>query len=214
MRRSLIAGFVLLIPCAGLLLAEDFTRFEPSAVLRAEHLNENFKRLQDRLQALEAQTGNAQAPVGAVVAWPADKGLIPAGWHVCDGREFANVPGGVDSSLQSVLSDGRLPDYRGLFLRGLDHDRDGEPLRDASMRDPDRPRVINSYQPDALAAHSHSITYAQAEWSCGTADARRVTKVDAVGANFGGRGNTGSNQGEETRPRNRAVHWIIRVRAR
>lgn len=86
----------------------------------------------------------AGVPVGTVIAWPGGAAdSIPDGWLVCDGRilrrseypelfavigTYYGTGGGEDTF--------RLPDFRGLFLRGLD-DPDGPGGAEPAGRDPD-----------------------------------------------------------------------------
>jgi hypothetical protein len=91
-----------------------------------------------------ARMKGGRVPVGTVVALAGDaRAGVPNGWLLCDGSEvsrdeypalFAAI--GTTYSAGDRTSTFNLPDYRGLFLRGVD-DPDGRGGRDAAARDPD-----------------------------------------------------------------------------
>lgn len=114
-----------------------------------------------------------QVPIGSIVAFAGSLDDIPTDWLLCDGR-------GLDVSLFAELfqaigtnwgGNGNplfyLPDLRGAFLRGVDHDRSAtptEPPRDPERDDrwgfappaaPDNPgnkrNAVGSFQHDATA---------------------------------------------------------------
>ena len=78
-----------------------------------------------------------EVPVGSVTMWTAS-GAIPDGWLLCDGSTQSRT--GQYSPLFAIIgttyanagdsgSVFRLPDYRGMFLRGLDEGRGIDPQR-------------------------------------------------------------------------------------
>ena len=159
-------------------------------------------------------------PVGSVVAFA---GYVPPpGWLICDGALLPIVD--YPDLFQTLVfahgrsDDGtrfRLPDYRGLFLRGVDqgsgHDPDATnrkaPGRGASEGD-----AVGSLQGDSVAAHSHNLPEGEvkgkkrfggnSQRSLGGEDTE-ITEDSPATAMVGG---------GETRPRNSAVYWIIRAR--
>lgn len=87
------------------------------------------------------------ADIGTVVAIPGLR--APYGYLECNGDAFdaKQYP-----LLASYLGTNRLPDYRGLFLRGANHGRsDGK-------GDTDPWRAVGTYQADAAGAHTHTGT--------------------------------------------------------
>lgn len=128
-------------------------------------LSVDVTRLEGDLHALEgkidsaraaepippAGTGAGRVPVGTVVAFAGQTqgGGVPTGWLLCDGSEvsreqypelFASVGtiyGGGDRATTF-----NLPDYRGLFLRGVD-DPDGRGGKGPAGRDPDAGERLN-----------------------------------------------------------------------
>ncbi|MEZ5421589.1 MAG: hypothetical protein R2682_00670 [Pyrinomonadaceae bacterium] len=123
-------------------------------------------------------------------------------WAPCDGRA---VPG---SDFSKVTSSANVPELRGLFLRGLNtFDADSElggkiPRASAEHKDPDN-RTRGSYQIDDFKSHAHpftaSISPAQIRGSGGWAPENSSPSV------------TGAVGGVETRPKNAAVYYYIRI---
>ncbi|HTL57156.1 MAG TPA: phage tail protein [Candidatus Limnocylindrales bacterium] len=121
--------------------------------------------------ALHAGDGN---PPGTIVAFGGTN--VPAGWFLCDGRalksgEYPRLFAAVLTMWGDASDDGdpatdfRVPDFRGLFLRGVDD----SPLRGSANRDPGRNserglinpgsnigNQVGSYQGDSFSGHSHS----------------------------------------------------------
>lgn len=92
-------------------------------------------------------------PVGSIVMYPAL--TVPDGWFECDGREInmTDYPE-LFNILQYNYSDViegslfKIPDLRGLFVRGLDHDTTSSGGSTATGRDPDSNRGFNNIQTD------------------------------------------------------------------
>jgi len=162
---------------------------------------------------------NAAAPVGAAAAAPAPVILIEAlGWMLCDGRflgvaqypELYKVLGaiygqGTDASGQTTF---RIPDYRGLFLRGTD-DGAGMDLDDrVAPQGQGSGAGVGSLQCDALQSHTHDYKAVQLTTPAnqGQAAAASSTEVPTSGP----QGCRVSSR--ETRPKNIAVNYIIKYR--
>lgn len=103
-------------------------------------------------------------PTGAIILYPSLG--IPDGWLECDGREInSNDYPELFSILQynySSVSSGylfRLPDLRGLTVRGLDHDTTSSGGGPATGRDPLSGRGLNSVQIDEFSNLSASSGY-------------------------------------------------------
>jgi hypothetical protein len=150
-------------------------------------------------------------PVGTVAAFTGEQ--VPEGWLLCDGRALrrrdwpalyavlGTSHGAGVSEAGIPAGDFNLPDYRGRFLRGLDLSHDGRPSGadpDAATRGAARAGTgnaanrVGSYQPYA------------------TALPRDPTRPFLVGRDSERALVRGGEA--ETRPRNVAVRWIIRVR--
>lgn len=173
----------------------------------------------------------APLPVGSLVAFAGEKGGVPEadGWMLCDGRELAvsaypalhtaigRAWGGAENGATF-----RLPDLRGRFVRGVNYDADGP------MRDPDRDlrvasaegggkgNAVGTLQEDLAGPHTHPLVGASDAVGQGLgAEVLRfyATKIpDAEAPMVRNDGVIQPGMGSETRPRNVAVNWIIRVR--
>ena len=149
---------------------------------------------------------NAQAafslysPAGAVTAFAGQ--AAPAGWLECDGSAVNRT---TYSNLFSVIGTTygqgdtnttfNLPELRGEFIRGWDHGRgvDTNPVA----------RVFGSWQTNMIQSHTHDL--AQTNLLIQNLSAGSNTNV------YWGTGQTtGATGGNETRPRNVALLYIIK----
>lgn len=137
----------------------------------------------------------------------------PEGWLICDGRSFnratypqlfANIGTAFGSSSGTTFN---IPDFRGRFLRGVDGTAGLDPdkaSRTAMNAGGATGNNVGSVQADDYLAHSHgaiSITgYVGVNpLSASTAD------FSFVG------GSTGASGGNETRPKNAYVNFVIKL---
>ncbi len=143
--------------------------------------------------------------------------LEAQGWMLCDGRwlESAAYPElfavlGFLYGQDSEKSTFRIPDYRGLFLRGADSGSGMDP--DASYRTSptgdDTKNVVGSLQCDAFQDHQHNydITEPAAISQSGSAAGTSVTSKATSSPN------TPARFSSETRGKNIAVSYIIKYR--
>ena len=179
-------------------------------------------------EALERAVQSALCPVGSIMPYAAD--LEPNGWLMCHGEgykkaewnkalfdkigyRFGNLTGDPDYF--------KVPDLRGLFLRG----RSGN---DLERRDPDRDdrkenkgsrsqgavgNRVGSIQGHAIAAHEHTYVHTTGENRLGDHGGSSHFSVDArvpTSTTEGGKEKDGFNGGKETRPRNMYVNFIIK----
>ncbi|WP_348643791.1 phage tail protein [Rhizobium leguminosarum] len=153
---------------------------------------------------------NAEAPICYIEA---------QGWMLCDGRylraaaypELYAVLGGLYGERNSTADlEFRIPDYRGLFLRGFDAGAGMDP--DAKRRlDPTGNNVANvvgSLQCDAMQVHAHPYEI--------TTPAGISQQGGAAGTSISSK-STGSPENPartalETRPKNVAVNYLIKFR--
>ena len=148
---------------------------------------------------------------------------------LCDGRELA---ASAYPALHAVLGRAwggsesgatfRLPDLRGRFVRGVNYDADG-PMRDpeagvraASASGGNEGNEVGTLQEDAAGPHTHPLVGAADAVGQGLgAEVLRffATKIPDIEAPMvRNEGAVQAGAGTETRPRNVAVNWIIRVR--
>ncbi len=157
--------------------------------------------------------GSSGLPTGTIL--PYAGGVVPSGYLLCNGSEVDRT---TYASLYSVLGDAwgegdgsttfNLPDFRGRFLRGVDHGAGNDP--DAGSRSSinsggNSGDMVGSYQEDTFESHRHSATVRMPSsgdgphfgWSSPQTPANRTTYT-----NFEG--------GSETRPLNAGVEFIIK----
>jgi microcystin-dependent protein len=143
--------------------ASGLIKWSAGQTLTAADLNSNFSLLQDQITQLQQQ---AVVPSGTVVpfAGPA----VPSGWLKCDGMAVSRTTyAGLFQVIGTIHGAGdgattfNVPDYRGLFLRGVDEGAQRDP--DAATRT--APNVggnvgnlVGSIEKASFASHSHGLT--------------------------------------------------------
>lgn len=165
----------------------------------------------------------AGVPAGTVVMYAgivdthSAPGLERDGWLPCDGKErrvaeYRELYAAIGNSHGGDGTTFRVPDLRGTFVRGVD---------DGANRDPDADKRraaagggnagdrVGSVQDDALGRHEHAVPHLPTTLHWAVDEAHRY---DVAQWN-GGDGTTGTTGAAETRPRNVALHFIIRFRA-
>lgn len=121
----------------------------------------------------------------------------------CDGRSIAG------SDLHKKTNIAVAPDLRGKFVRGLNvFYNPGEPDWDShATGDPEGAhRNVSSYQPDAFANHAHA-------WNSGQGfNAGGGGSIYARNdAGFNVSNSTTATGGQETRPRNIALYFYLKI---
>lgn len=104
-----------------------------------------------------------------------------------------------------------LPDARGMFIRGLNLDRDDE-LADPYLKEKSQARVLGDYQADSFKSHQHSLNYAIGFSNLGNGHPFRISGDD--GGPWGGvvYTLTAEATGEiETRPKNIALYIYVKI---
>lgn len=174
-----------------------------------------------------AQISNV--PIGSVIAWSGPKTKIPTGWLECDGRElnrtqFSSLFDAIGTTWGGTATDKfKVPDLRGLFLRGVDDGAGKDP--DVTRRQPvgnGPPDSAGSLQEDGLKSHKHDIS------DPGHSHSFEGFRTDGAGApgqafprDANGFGTSKektnitipeSGGGAETRPKNAYVYFIIRAK--
>lgn len=155
------------------------------------------------------------APVDGAATDPHVTNAIEAwGWTLCDGRA---LEAGVYSELYACLGelyggDGNgafnLPDLRGYFLRGADPDAKVDVDAGATRKAADGSRGVGSLQGDALRNHVHLEVAGGIPAPLGQAMA--PFGVGPQGPAIGGGDGAMPLSAAETRPKNVAVHYLIR----
>jgi microcystin-dependent protein len=173
------------------------------------------------LAKLAAAVAAALVPTGSVIGFGGT--AAPTGYLLCDGSPVSQS---TYASLYAVIgvahgdgtknADGtssghasgyfNLPDHRGKFLRGVDggagHDPDAA-SRTAMNTGGNTGDAVGSMQADAFASHNHHVTYNSAgAFTAPSLDAGHGVASDVP---------TGSTGGNETRPKNANVNFIIKT---
>jgi len=140
---------------------------------------------------------NSSVLPGATVLWCAP--VVPAGYLELAGQAISRTTYSALFALFGTtygVGDGsttfNLPDLRGEFVRGWDHGRGI-----------DAGRTLGSYQADELKSHAHDILTNDDELGIG--------RVTVGGPPTSTTYQTGSTGGNETRPRNIALMYIIKT---
>lgn len=183
-----------------------------------ENLDEAYRRLDDA-RALATRL----TPPGTVAAYAGTQ--PPEGWLVCDGRSLdKNDPrykplfDAIGTTHGGDANPGfQLPDYRGRFLRGVDLGAGRDP--DAAARTApgsgatgNQGDQVGSLQGDSLGSHAHAIQgwHLEASGGSGFDGAGFETNSNRNHPSSHDYGTRGAG-GSETRPKNAAVLWIIKL---
>jgi len=150
----------------------------------------------------------AMVPAGTIAPFGGAAEQVPKGWILCDGRELTSAAyprlykAIAKAWGSSAAENFRVPDLRGLFLRGVDG---------AANRDPDKASRsaiapggnggvnVGSYQEDQFKSHTHTSSW----WG-----GQQFTHGGSF--NMNAEGQTGPAGGSETRPKNAYVNYIIK----
>lgn len=165
--------------------------------------------------------GTSEVPVGTVIAFAGNK--APKGWLECDGSryskdEYPDLFDAIGTIHGGDADEGfYVPDYRGLFLRGVDGGR-GKDTDAGSRYSPQASKTnpgskgdaVGSLQDDAFAVHDHANGPFNRVLRVTNGDTVKYTDVH------------GSNEpeltecrpltkqgGSETRPKNASVIYFI-----
>lgn len=152
-----------------------------------------------RLDQFNLATKNNEKSPGGI--WTSQKSR----WSPCDGRP---LPG---SKYGKIASQTNAPDLRGLFLRGLNSFDEGYtiPPREPNQISPN-PKALGVYQPDELKSHLHTVSIGgtgggvpgDQGWAL-----ENITRTGTISFST----NSTVPAGEETRPKNLAVYYYIKI---
>lgn len=174
-------------------------------------------------------------PVGTIIAYGGSTTTIPDGWLLCDGATkaqsaFPQLYTIIGGTWGSSGSDFNVPDLRGVFLRGVNGSRTG------TYADANTSRTLGSMQGDDNKSHNHGAGTLGAnnagdhghqyndprtgsfgiQYAGGTGTTKQEPSVNTTWTTTNGAhthsisGTSGASGGSETRPKNAAVHYIIK----
>lgn len=176
-----------------------------------------------------------QLPIGMVVAYSANS--APTGWLLCDGSAvsrstyaslFAVI--GITHGQGDAATTFNLPDYRGRFLRGVDGGTGRDPdkaSRTAMGTGGNTGDAVGSVQDSTFTAHNHTINindpghahgYSIVSFQGGSPSlsgggqyANGTTGATTAGSGTGITASSNNTGGNETRPINAYVNYIIKT---
>lgn len=218
--------------------------------MSAQTDHDKIVELEKRLQALDQEFRPrivkleiVEPPVGTIVAFAGPLSKIPQNWRLCNGDPLSknDYPQLWDKIENYWGGDGspnfRLPDLRGVFLRGVDAGANKDRDRDKRVpSNPGKPKnEAGSLQADQMQTHIHNVTstvpfplYRTVPEKVDNDDQKEaiVNGNEGPGGedpNAGGVTTTISEPvafgtggtpriGSETRPVNAYVYWLIKVR--
>lgn len=191
-----------------------------------------------RLETLEKKVSkleSSEIPVGTVIASTLEFGKFTIDynpdnvkvtdtkrvlWVPADGRA---VPG---SKYQSLTGKGDAPDLRGVFLRGMNefYSFGRKDKVNDNQADPDKKRAVGEFQEDSfqshLHKHSHTFPVSPAKYRDEQAaaignrtEASKYADTDIYNEDKEHENNfeTSGRQATETRPKNSAVYYYIKI---
>lgn len=139
-----------------------------------------------------------------------------SGWVLLDGRKVNG------SQLQKHFSISNIPDARGMFLRGLNYDRQDASI-DPFFKEHNRVRLVGEQESDALKSHSHQVTSVEKKshvfiahsWPSGPGNQPQFEAV-AAQKDYAARSESDIFEaapfgGNETRPKNIAFYIYIKI---
>lgn len=171
-----------------------------------------------KINGTTAVTFGDLTPAGTISAYGG--GTAPAGWVLCNGAEVSRT--GIYANLFAAIGiaygDGNgantfnVPDFRGMFLRGADSGSGNDP--DVSGRTPNGGGTLDapgSTQDDELENHNHGYSRSTINFvPAGTTTGNGIL-FHTVGPPPNYEALISSGGGNETRPKNVYVNYIIKL---
>jgi len=167
--------------------------------------------------AVGAVSATNGVPPGSMMAFAGPKTNIPAGWLYCDGTAYSRT--GKYAALFAAIGTSwgygdnttsfNVPNTKGEFLRGVNDGSGTDPdasARTFNSKGGNTGDNVGSSQTDDLKAHNHAYSkfyLKRTNWSDGGS-----SSTDGTGYNTST--TTGSVGGNETRPENVGVFYIIK----
>ncbi|MCK5690667.1 tail fiber protein [Myxococcota bacterium] len=171
--------------------------------------------IQAQLDTIAADAAAGAVPCGTVSPFAGPIEAIPTGWLLCDGAEINRADYaqlftviGISHGGGDGVTTFELPDYRGRFLRGVDHGAGRDD--DASSRDVLNPNDtaadrVGSVQGDQLESHRHSLYI---DGNTGTTWGIPQGNTGAISGSHSR--STAYTGGAETRPENAYVNYLVK----
>jgi len=196
MKKILLILLVFSIPA----IAQIPYTFKAGGTAKAAEVNANLAYLMKRIDSLKQSIENAQLPIGTIIATMRPIDTVNEIWVLADGRTAT-------TAYFEATGKANVPDLRGQFLRGLNEGRD-----DGKESPGGNNRKAGEYQADTVKSHNHNnegFTYLLM-YNNGYNAAQVQTKTDYPDVLQ--KGAILPYGGAETRPRNTAVYWYVKVK--
>ncbi|TRU81408.1 MAG: tail fiber protein [Microcystis novacekii Mn_MB_F_20050700_S1] len=161
-------------------------------------------------------------PIGTILPYGGDVyassvrvSLANQGWLVCDGEQYDVTDYPDLSQVIGFFFGGNLrnqfnvPDLRGMFLRGVDGGAGKDPdakSRVALVNGGNTGDNVGSYQQDEFKTHNHKIMLWPRSFRGADGDDKPYDNQGSVD------GSTSDSGGNETRPKNIYVNYIIKAK--
>lgn len=187
---------------------------------------------------MPARAASDGLPVGTIIAWGGTSSSVPSDWMLCNGKAlsksaYPELLAAIGTSWGSRGAKFNLPDLRGRFLRGEDAGTGRDP--DVNKRTPSNPggsaSGVGSVQEDMAQDHTHTqtphshnytswptmvqVNDGSAKWVIYASGAIQASSSSSEAVIMGARTYRTKSQikaGEESRPKNAAVNFIIKVK--
>lgn len=162
---------------------------------------------------IDAEIGSI---IASMVSWEAESSGFRAHYLPADGREvdkssqYYALINRQRPSGQSDLLQVYVPDLRGMFLRGLNANDPVPPVALSADRSDPEERIVGSYQADDLKKHSHAIVTGFQNGGSGTTPDYAAPVINKA-HDYTWANHTEDYGGAETRPKNVAVFYYIRI---
>lgn len=148
-------------------------------------------------------------PAGGIIMWGGV--AAPSGWLLCDGTSYLNTSQpGIFAAIGTAYGSAdathfNVPDFRGIFPRGVDAGAGNDP--DAAGRGNNYPGGntgdnVGSFQADIYGSHAHTYP---------TVSNTNPSGAAAWGVGRNVTASTDASGGNETRPKNLYVNFIIKA---
>jgi microcystin-dependent protein len=221
----------LMVAAGAVAYAGGLVTWSAGQTLTAADLNTNFSYLQGQITQLQQQG----VPPGTIAAFAGP--VVPSGWLLCDGAPVSRTTyASLFAAIGTVHGNGdgastfNLPDYRGMFLRGVDGDAGRDPdkaMRTAVAQGANVGDEVGSMESSATAlphtafgtstagSHTHTIAgggYNSGGGQVGTFPGGTPFALNQIVAQAAGDHNHTVNTGgdSETRPVNAYVNYIVK----
>ena len=172
--------------------------YEPRTYTRTIYEDDNIAGWATPWQRLDS------APVGSVIASAVNAGGINSGYLPCNGAAVSRTVYidlfnhiGTNYGAGDGSTTFNIPDYRGVFLRGIDEGRGLDPNR-----------AFASYQDDEIKSHRHKLGIPEDTNGIGNNKALNSSSGNDEGVAFNHYSDI--QGGSETRPKNMPVIYFIK----